>query len=295
MAVIRYFSPAAGQGANTFTFLTALFGGVTAFRLTDTALTITSSQVKSTLAGTELGYAFEAGYPFPVPFKGDLDSLTMKLNDSSNKIIFTIENWDAKAKRMFDAFEDEDELAFFNVFLGGNDRIFGTGFSDALTGMSGHDIIKSGKAIDAVSGGNGNDSLYGGAGNDQLAGETGNDLLVGGAGGDVMNGGIGSDRFLFNTAAIDGVLDNIGDFNTAADKILLDNDAFAALGAAGTLRAGQFRLGTDATTLSQRIVYDAASGHLYYDRDGSGAAAKVLLAAMDDGLALTRAHFQILD
>jgi cysteinyl-tRNA synthetase len=152
-----------------------------------------------------------------------------------------------------------------------------------------------GKGGDFISGINGNDTLYGGSGNDNLTGGAGNDLLVGGLGADVMIGDGGADRFLFNTKIGAGRLDNIGDFETANDLILLDNDIFLNAGAVGTLKAAAFRIGTDATTAAHRIIYDSVSGALWYDRDGTGGAAKVQIAVLDDGLAINRNHFQIVE
>jgi len=64
------------------------------------------------------------------------------------------------------------------------------------------------------------------------------------------------------------------------------------------LSAQQFRLGPDAYTAEQRIIYDNASGDLYYDPDGNGAAAQVQIANLyptSNGLApqLTLADFVI--
>ncbi len=42
------------------------------------------------------------------------------------------------------------------------------------------------------------------------------------------------------------------------------------------------------------IIYDAATGRIYYDADGSGAGAQVLFAQVTAGLALTNADFSII-
>ncbi len=42
-----------------------------------------------------------------------------------------------------------------------------------------------------------------------------------------------------------------------------------------------------------RIIYDSATGRIYYDADGSGAGAQVLFAQVTAGLALTNADFLI--
>ena len=52
--------------------------------------------------------------------------------------------------------------------------------------------------------------------------------------------------------------------------------------AAGALSADAFRLGTAALDADDRILYDAATGALFYDRDGTGAAAAVQFATLDN-------------
>jgi Ca2+-binding RTX toxin-like protein len=314
MPTIRYFSVGPGTGASTEEFLNALFNDLVSFQLTPTQYVINSEEVRAVMTGSGLTYAFALDYPIPLPAPktGVLDSLTMKLK-SDGRALWTIENWNVQAKGLNDALVASDEEDFHNVFLGGNDRMFGTNFSDQLRSMRGNDSVYGGGAADsimgdagsdkiyggaggdAMDGGLGRDSVYGGAGSDALYGGDGNDLLAGGAAGDLMIGGSGADRFLFDTPAVDGQENNIGDFEVAADKILLDNDAFTALAAPGVLTGGAFRLGSDATTGAHRILYDSATGNIWYDRDGSGAAAKVLLAIVDDGLAITREHFQIVE
>jgi len=56
---------------------------------------------------------------------------------------------------------------------------------------------------------------------------------------------------------------------------------FTTLGA-GALPAGALVMGSAATDASDRILYDAATGALFYDRDGTGAAAAVQFAILDN-------------
>ena len=44
---------------------------------------------------------------------------------------------------------------------------------------------------------------------------------------------------------------------------------------------------------TDRIIYDAATGNIFYDPDGTGAAAATLFATVDPGTALTHADFLI--
>ena len=59
----------------------------------------------------------------------------------------------------------------------------------------------------------------------------------------------------------------------------------------GALASGAFRIGKTAVDANDRILYDAATGNLWYDRDGNGSAAAVQFAKLSTGLALTAADF----
>lgn len=72
-----------------------------------------------------------------------------------------------------------DDSLFGNV---GSDRLLGDDGNDALWGFGARNLWVAGE-----------DSLYGGAGRDTLTGGNRADLLIGGAGGDVINGRDGSD------------------------------------------------------------------------------------------------------
>ncbi|MGB3406737.1 MAG: calcium-binding protein [Jannaschia sp.] len=105
--------------------------------------------------------------------------------------------------------------------------------------------------------------------------------IGGGAGNDKLRGNTGADRFVFNTALEAGNVDRILDFSrTEGDSLMLDDAIFASI-AKGLLREQNFVAGTDAQTDMQFIVYDRASGHLWYDADGSGSLDKSLIATFD--------------
>ncbi len=74
----------------------------------------------------------------------------------------------------------------------------------------------------------------------------------------------------------------------------LDNAVYQAL-PNGALLATSFRvLGSGNVDSSDRIIYDQASGRVYYDADGSGSGAKVQFAAVTAGTVLTAADFFII-
>jgi serralysin len=185
--------------------------------------------------------------------------------------------------------------------LSGNDRITGTtrsevlnggGGRDTLLGETGNDTISGGAGNDSVRGGGGADSLRGDGGNDTLYGDAGNDIMRGGVGLDRLFGGLGADRFVFDVPAIAANADRIEDFVAAqGDRIILDDDVFRTLGR--DVEAAEFRLGTAAADATDRLVYDRASGRLWYDRDGNGAANKVLIATLDPGTALGFLQFDL--
>ena len=70
-------------------------------------------------------------------------------------------------------------------------------------------------------------------------------------------------------------------------------DAWGSPVNATLLQRSAFKLGTSATTTTQRIVYDQASGAIYFDADGFGGKAQVQFAKVAAGTALTAAHFQL--
>ncbi|TMJ19717.1 MAG: hypothetical protein E6G92_08080 [Alphaproteobacteria bacterium] len=136
-------------------------------------------------------------------------------------------------------------------------------------------------------------NLTGNALDNELYGNAGANTLNGGAGADYLMGYGGSDNFAFTTALGGGNIDQIADFNAAADTILLDDAVFAAL-PAGALNANAFVVGTTAQDSTDRIVYDSATGNLYYDADGSGAGAAVLFATLVGHPTITASDFTVI-
>jgi Ca2+-binding RTX toxin-like protein len=162
--------------------------------------------------------------------------------------------------------------------LTGSAAIDGTGntLANVVTGNTAHNRL---------SGGTGNDSLSGGLGNDTLVGGTGRDTLVGGGGLDV---------FRFDTAlSVLTNVDVVSGFVAADDLFQLENAAFAGVGAAGALAAGAFRAGAAAGDAGDRVIYNAATGQLFFDADGTGALAQVLFATVGAGTAVTASDFFI--
>ncbi|HEV2746336.1 MAG TPA: M10 family metallopeptidase C-terminal domain-containing protein [Allosphingosinicella sp.] len=124
-----------------------------------------------------------------------------------------------------------------------------------------------------------------------IDGRAGADRLHGGAGSDRMTGGEGADGFYFETR-LNRVtnVDEILDFSRVDDGIYLDRSVFAAIGE-GRLVADAFHRGAFADEAADRILFDAATGNLFYDPDGNGAAAAALFARLEPGTALGAADF----
>jgi hypothetical protein len=143
-------------------------------------------------------------------------------------------------------------------FLHGPDQIIGSSAGDVLVGFKG------------------NDELYGGDGPDRLRGGLGDDTLRGESGRDWVKGGAGEDRFVL---LLGGGRDSIRDFQPGMDTIAIQHSLYREP-AATPLGAEHFRLGSVALDADDRVLYDRASGHVYYDPDGIGVKAEVLIAVL---------------
>jgi Ca2+-binding RTX toxin-like protein len=156
-------------------------------------------------------------------------------------------------------------------------------------------VASSGETIDArlfgienyLHLGGGSTRITGSAADNVLLGGAGNDTLNGGLGNDTLGGESGSDHYVFDVAPGEENADRVifsrdeGD----TDRIVLDSDAMTELGAAGQLAADDERWysaagATGGAEADDRIVYDSDAGRLYYDADGSGAGAALLIATI---------------
>ncbi|MBS1197760.1 MAG: hypothetical protein H6R18_1545, partial [Proteobacteria bacterium] len=141
-----------------------------------------------------------------------------------------------------------------------------------------------------------NNTIQGGSGNDTLDGSSGNDALIGGAGNDTFTGGEGTDRFVFDSFDTLVTVDTISDFVSGTDKIVLNNDIFAAF-SSSTVSAGQFSSGagmTSALDVDDRLIYDTTTGDLYYDADGVGGDSAVQFATLSSHPNLIASDFSVL-
>jgi len=193
---------------------------------------------------------------------------------------------------------------------------FGTAGDAAGDRFYGIEGLEGSHHADTLTGDGGANTLYGLGGNDLLLGEGdawtyGNDYIEGGDGADTISGGgghdwllgnAGRDVFRFDTRLNTAGVDTLADFSAAEDRIALETGVFGfarvtydAWGSPvnGTLSASVFKVGTSASTSTQRIIYDQASGAISFDADGVGGQAQVQFAKVAAGTALTASHFQL--
>jgi VCBS repeat-containing protein len=150
--------------------------------------------------------------------------------------------------------------------------VIGTAFADTITG--------------SVS----NDQLRGGGGNDVINGLAGDDRIAGGTGADILTGGADNDTFVFDSAP--NAVDSVTDFNASGsaasgDLVELSLGTFTALSTASgsTLSAAEFASSDgggagDTVGAGVHVIYDSATGNLYYDADGLSAANRTLVATL---------------
>ena len=193
----------------------------------------------------------------------------------------------------------------------GNNTISGSDGNDSIVTGSGADFLQGGSVAasaqldvgfgdDTLIAGGGNDYLFGGSGSDVLFGEAGNDTLQGGTQRDTLVGGEGSDAFLyqFKSDLSGTIADIITDFKSSEDKLFFSRapGGFAfdpRLGVPTTelsfdqfivLDKGSYDGGganTQApTSVGPVLVYEKASGVLWYDSDGGGSNPADIVAFM---------------
>ena len=214
-----------------------------------------------------------------------------------------------------------------NVVVGnaGSNRLEGGGGSDDLIGLGGDDryYVDSNDHVYESAGG-GNDRVFASTSYTLRAGSevetlsttdnaghtaldlTGNELsqaiygndapnvLDGKGGADDLIGFGGNDIFAFTSAIGPGTgnVDQIYGFVSGVDRVALDDAVFTGL-ATGTLAASAFVTGTAAQDADDRIVFNAATGQLFFDADGSGAGAAIHFATLTGGVTITAADFVV--
>ena len=177
----------------------------------------------------------------------------------------------------------------------GNDTLNGGAGNDTLQGGLGDDVMNGGTGTNILSGGSGiNTASYSGqtlgvtvnlglAGPQQVnattndtmysiqnvIGSAQDDVLTNAAGIHALTGGAGNDTFAFTAPVGIGNVTTLTDFTSGQDVIALSTNIFAGLGTIGST-----------VGLSDHLLYDAVSGALSFDADGSGSGAPVTFAVL---------------
>jgi Ca2+-binding RTX toxin-like protein len=153
--------------------------------------------------------------------------------------------------------------------------------ASSLSGFADHLDFRGSNADETVTGVAG--FLFGPAGvagADMLNGRGGDDTLDGKVGNDRLTGGSGKDTLLFTTVlGATTNADTIVDFQPGADTLGLNAFIFAAAGGVGGLAASKFGTlsGQDA---NDAILYEQATGRVFYDPDGPGGTAPILFVTL---------------
>lgn len=135
---------------------------------------------------------------------------------------------------------------------------------------------------------NGGDDLFKNKGDAKATG-----LIDLGYGNDKAVLGDKAEKLLFDSTLNSSFnVDTIKKFASGKDMFYLDDDIFSTI-ATGTLSPSAFHQGSSASDADDRIIYDKASGALYYDPDGIGGLSQVQFAKLDGSPKLKASDFTI--
>jgi len=161
--------------------------------------------------------------------------------------------------------------------------LVGSDSANVIGGTDGANLLSGRGGNDSIVAELGDDRLEGGLGDDSLFGEEGDDVLAGGAGKDTLKGDVGRDSFVFDTAPNKATnVDLVVDFSHADDTFFVDNAIFKTVGKNGKLAKDAFIAGKKALDAEDRLIYDKASGNLFYDADGTGKIAAIKIAILQN-------------
>ncbi|WP_226780804.1 calcium-binding protein [Oceaniglobus trochenteri] len=145
----------------------------------------------------------------------------------------------------------------------------------------------------------GNPAIFNAIGNEEnntIVGTPFANTIAGRGGRDTLKGQAGADTFVFDRELGPDNVDRIIDFNTNSanegDTLKLKSAVFTGL-ADGALDASVFALGAHAQDAADRLIFEQASGRLWYDADGTGPSAQILFATFDQDAILTPENIEI--
>lgn len=236
-------------------------------------------------------------------------------NDSANNIKVTSNN--------LSEFEKNSSGELVIEGFGGNDKISGTIGNDYIDGGVGADVMSGGmgddtyivdsskdKVVEASNQGNdtiittlekfslakmpnienltfdgiGNANLTGNKQNNIIVAGDGDDYLEGKEGNDSLTGGAGADKFVFNTKFGSTNVDDITDFVSGEDVLVISKKIAKKL--AKNFTEDNFVNSNKAEDSNHYLIFNSENNTLYYDADGSGsksdAVAIVVVGTMID-------------
>ena len=179
--------------------------------------------------------------------------------------------------------------------------LVGTATADSIDARAGNDVVDAGAGDDFVRAGDGGDRVQAGEGHDTVLGGTGNDTLYGGNGADVLVGGPGvdslvggpttrgdgsADLFVFDTTPNTSTnRDYVYGFEaTSRDRIVLSPAIFGPLlaGSSAGVDADELRVGRAVQALdgNDHLLFDSQTGQLFFDADGTGPLARMVVAQL---------------
>jgi Ca2+-binding RTX toxin-like protein len=152
---------------------------------------------------------------------------------------------------------------------GGIDRVF-------LSGGSEEDYFILNEGIEHATV-EGEGSLYGNSSANALVAGDGDGFVYGGGGNDTLTGGDGADQFVLRGVG-DGDLVTITDYSKLdGDSIALYGEDFVSILGDG-IAPSEITNAATAVGTGEQFVYKFSTGELFYDADGTGVGAQVLVA-----------------
>ena len=169
----------------------------------------------------------------------------------------------------------------------GNDVVF-TNTSYQLRQGTSIEVLS---AVDQSASGSSNAfALIGNEVSQTVVGNGADNVINGGRGNDTLIGLGGRDTFAFSSALSADNVDRVADFTSGVDRIGLATDVFAAV-TDGGITSAEFVIGTAARDADDRLIYDQATGRLFYDADANGSGETVLFAVLTPGTVLGASDF----
>ena len=275
--------------------------------ITDAAVSLTGNASDNTLilASTATGNTLDGGAGNDVLFfqsntvvDGGIGDDILVLQGDGNFVVggtgndTYIINEGSTLNTLFEAADSGSDtvFAFDSITLGENIEIL------ALISFDTSAINGTGNAADnTIIGTIGSNILAGLNGADFIIAGTGDDLIIGGTSApgtfDVLQGNSGADTFLYNS--VDEAGDFIQDFLSSDDSFAFGAEAFG-FDVGETLVEGVNFFSGEApvsTNAEASFLFDTATNTLFYDADGSGDGAAVLIADLQDFAIVTVEDF----